>query len=67
MQYKVAYIRANGIECKWSYNSGGAPIIVGKSPTCWVPIDNYMWQRAKAVGFKQAFEEYRALIEEVSV
>lgn len=67
MQYKVAYIRANGVECKWSHNRRGAPIIVGKAPACWVPIDHDMWQRAKIVGIKQAFDEHTALIEEVSV
>ena len=74
MKYTVGYIRSQGIECRWTKNRNGAPIIVGttdrvdrKGNPIWSVICGDMWKRAEAVGLKQAFHEYTALIDLLSV
>lgn len=74
MQYRVDEIRACGLECKWGRNSKGAPIIVAKTDTkdrsgnhVWAAIDAGVWERAKAVGVKRAFDEATAFVEFFSV
>ena len=74
MQYRVDEIRACGLECKWSRNSKGAPIIVAKTDTkdrrgnfVWAAIDADVWERAKTLGVKRAFDEATAFVEFFSV
>lgn len=63
MQYNVATIRAAGLEAKWSKTRKGAPIIVAKSDKTarFYYVDKHMWERAKEVGIKEAFEEHTLL------
>ena len=65
MKYKVGYIRGQGVECRWTKNSQGGPIIVGRKEKIgagkWYYIDDSMWKRAKVVGISQAFDEHCAL------
>lgn len=68
VNYRVADIRALGLECKWSKVRGG-PIIVARNPAAelahqrekWWMIDQNMWERARKVGLVQAFDEHTAL------
>lgn len=57
--YTVGEIRAAGLQARWTRTSAGAPIIVAKHDLhgCWYVVDRVMWDRAKAVGIKQAFDE----------
>lgn len=69
VNYRVADIRALGLECKWAKRRTGGPIIVARNPAAktahqrekWWVIDQNMWERAKQVGIVQAFDEHTAL------
>ena len=68
MKYTVKYFRSQGLTVRWAKTRSGAPIIVAKTDCgSWVYIDNKMWERAKVVGIKQAFEENTAFIQFFSV
>ena len=65
MKYTVGYIREQGFEAHWTRNRHRAPIIVarwpgGPSDTFWA-VTGAMWERAKEVGLKQAFDEHTVL------
>jgi len=67
--YRVADIRAFGLEARWAKRRTGGPIIVARNPTAktahqrekWWVVDAQMWERAKQVGLVQAFDEHTVL------
>jgi hypothetical protein len=69
VKYRVADIRAFGLECKWSKTRDGIPIIVARNPAAesahqrekWWVVNQVMWNRARKVGLVQAFNECTAL------
>ena len=72
--YTVKAIRAQGIECRWTRTRNGAPIIAALTDTrdrkgerMWMVIDSTVWERAHAVGLKQAIDEASAFLNFFSI
>lgn len=61
MIYNLQYIRDAGFEARWTRTRNGAPIIEANDGHGWYVVDGRMWDRAYAVGLRQAFEEFTTL------
>lgn len=68
MKYTVQTIRDAGLDCKWSRNSRGAPIIVArKDAGRWYYVDRRMWADMERDGIAEAFGNHTALGEYFSI
>lgn len=75
VNYRVADIRALGLEARWAKRRSGSPIIVARNPAAelahqrdkWWVIDRGMWERAQKVGLIEAFNEHTLLGDYFSV
>jgi len=71
MKYTVGDIKKQGFDAKWAKTKRGTSIIVARDPESpdetFYAVTRDMWDRAKAVGFKEAFREHTALGEFFSV
>lgn len=61
--YTVGAVRAAGLQARWTRTRRGGPILSAFRPehNAWYVIDGRQYERAKVVGYKQAFEEATAL------
>lgn len=63
-RYRVADIRAAGLEARWGRTRRGAPIILARDPQArhrhqretWWCVDRTMWDEAQKVGLREAFD-----------
>lgn len=71
MKYNVATIREAGLDARWTKTINGAPIIAARDPEVgggrWYVVCRDMWDRAKAVGIREAFVERCTLGEFFSI
>lgn len=63
LPYTVGALRTAGLKARWTRTRKGAPILsaYNTAHSCWYVVDNRQYERAKTVGYKQAFEEVTVL------